>query len=215
MRTKVGVFIVATLVSSACWCQADSADAPSLKLGDRWKYQVLDSFTGLQTATTEVRVVKVTANGYQLESASSSEATQTLDITLSLNERQSIDGVDGDTGEFDFPLKIGKKWKSLGLVKKAANGTTSLLDLEREVAAFEKVKTSAGEFDAYKIVAKGQWILKSDPLKVAISDFRGRFEVTAWYAPSVKRYVALHRASYAKGHVGDRIKVYLTEYELH
>jgi hypothetical protein len=215
MRFKVALLFLTMLWSGACWCDSNSADAPSLSQQDHWKYQVVDGFTGREMAITDVRVVKATADGYQLESVSNSGSARTLEITSSLNERQSIDGVDRDTNDLDFPLKIGKKWKSAALVQNTDNSTIILLDLEREVVALEKVKVPAGDFDAYKIVAKGEWILKADPLKVANTDFRGRFELTAWYAPSVKRYVAIQQDSYAKGHVGRRSKTYLIEYELH
>ena len=78
-----------------------------------------------------------------------------------LNVKQVIDGVAGDSGELDRPLKIGKKWHSITWFDNP-NGVSGVWDLEREVVAIEKNKVDAGDFETFKIVAQGQWVARED-----------------------------------------------------
>ncbi len=134
--------------------RAQEAQAPQLKEGDSWSYVVRDAFTGVEQSTESVRVTAVDADGYRLEWTLAA-GSRTQELTLGLNVRQRIDGVAGDSGELDFPLKVGKKWHSLTWFDNP-NGVSGVLDLEREVVAVEKVKVGAGEFETFKIVARAR-----------------------------------------------------------
>ena len=215
MRFQRTLLLAGALLCMPAWSSPDTVEAPILKQGDRWTYQAVDGFTGLADGGTEVRVVEVRPDGYLLERSLTPGVAQTTDVTLELNARQTIDGVAGDAGELKFPLVLGRKWKSLALVENPSTRTTSLLDLEREVVAFEKVKVPAGEFNAYKIVAKGRWTLRLDPMQVGIPGLSGRYEMTVWYAPAAKRIVASETDSYTGGRLARRNRLYLSGFELH
>lgn len=75
------------------------------------------------------------------------------------------------------PLEIGKKYE-LREHWPSGNGHT---DWSAEVKALERLKTEAGEFDAYRIEYVGWWN------RTAGNNVRGRAELTRWYAPAVKQ----------------------------
>ena len=91
----------------------------------------------------------------------------------------------------------------------------TLRELEREVVAVERTTVPAGEFEAYKIVAKGQWKIVSDPTQTLMPELRGRFEVISWYAPAAKRNVAVESSAYFNGRLYRRTKAMLAAFELH
>ncbi len=78
-----------------------------------------------------------------------------------------------------FPLELGKKYNA----KQFWTNGDGYTDWKVEVQAFEKIKTEAGEFDAYRIKAIGWWT------RTANGSRSGRAETTLWLAPTVKRYV--------------------------
>lgn len=192
---------------------AQEAAPPALREGDSWTFVQRDAFTGLEVSSSSVQVKAVRADGYQLE-WTRPDGTDLRDLTLDLNTRQVVDSVAGDTAEFRFPLTAGKKWSSVVAYRNRANNVSGVYELEREVAGQESKKTPAGDFLTWKIVAKGLWILKSDPSKVAVSDFRGRYETTCWFAPAAKTCVVLETRSFAKGHVGNWFRWELTRLDL-
>lgn len=80
-----------------------------------------------------------------------------------------------------FPLEVGKAWGQAYQIA-MPNGERSQMKMESRVAGLEKVVTPAGEFDAFRIEAKGY---------LSGVTWRGGFQVnqTAWYAPSIDRLV--------------------------
>lgn len=78
-----------------------------------------------------------------------------------------------------FPLTVGKKYE----IKFDWDNGEGNNKYDVEVQSFEKVKTAAGEFDAYRIKASGWWTRTSN------GSGSGRAEQVIHYAPSVKRVV--------------------------
>ncbi len=90
-----------------------------------------------------------------------------------------------------FPLEAGKSWKSSFQIT-GADGGRSRGDSDVTVVGFEKVRTPAGEFDAWKVQAKG-WIN-------GVS-WQGSFPITQsiWYAPALNRIVRIETKEGRRG----------------
>lgn len=78
-------------------------------------------------------------------------------------------------------LQVGSSWEDISQLR-AANGSLSRLKLESKVAAREKTKTPAGEFDTFRIESSGY---------LSGLSWQGGFALTqkVWYAPAIDRIV--------------------------
>lgn len=85
----------------------------------------------------------------------------------------------------DFPLAPGKTWQQ-SYQTLSTNGYRSQMKMESRVAGLEKLVTPAGEFEAWRVEAKGY---------LSGLSWQGGFQVqqTLWYAPAIDRIV---RAEY-------------------
>ena len=90
--------------------------------------------------------------------------------------------ISGEARGLSFPLEIGKKWDYKYSFANKLNPTKGRWQLEANVAAYEKVKVPAGEFDAFKIEYKGFW--NNDT-----SRQNGRLMLTNWFAPATRSVV--------------------------
>ncbi len=89
------------------------------------------------------------------------------------SNRQKLDD------SIQFPLAVGKKYT----VTENWNDGNGNTKYDVEVETFEKVKTEAGEFDAYRIKLAGWWT------RTGNGSGTGRAEQTIYFAPAVKRIV--------------------------
>jgi hypothetical protein len=207
--TAIVVAILA-LAMSPC-VRAQEVAAPSLAVGDTWISVTRDIFTGLELSTQTAVVESADPQGYRLH-VTGKNGDGTQELTLELNVKQKVDGLPSDSGQLNFPLKVGKKWRSRTWYQDRTNGVQ---DFEQEVVAIERQKVAAGEFETYKIVGKGSWIVVEDVAGVVSSDHQGRYEQVSWYAPAVKRVLIVEKRSFAKGHTGARTRTELERFELH
>nr|WP_295785295.1 hypothetical protein [Rhodoferax sp.] len=90
-----------------------------------------------------------------------------------------------DQEYIQYPLVVGKKY-SLERKHLVNSGSTKY---DAEVEAFEKVKTDAGEFDAFRIKLSGWWTSPADALSLQDTENKGRATIVIYFAPSVKRFV--------------------------
>ena len=91
-----------------------------------------------------------------------------------------------------FPLEVGKQWNYVDdyVVNDMTLGTLEGRG-KRSVAVlgYEKVRVPAGEFDAFRLEAKGTWVSPQAPIAP------GADYVTYWYAPAVRSIVKKERQS--------------------
>ncbi|HXY05433.1 MAG TPA: hypothetical protein VEI05_02715, partial [Burkholderiaceae bacterium] len=107
---------------------------------------------------------------------------QPLTLTLDLNVLDSPQFTNSDKRLLNFPLEVGKKWKSNNnFVDHTYKEMTGSETYSVEVTGYEKVKVQAGEFDAFKLKAKSSWNMKSGDV--------GTHVFTYWYAPKVRAVV--------------------------
>jgi hypothetical protein len=98
----------------------------------------------------------------------------TVKVATVINKKPS------KTPLYDWPLKVGKKWKHE--VKWSNDeGTTGETSQDAEVVSYGEVTVAAGKFMAYKIEYKGR-----------ISNSRGydaEMKDIWWFAPAIKTYI--------------------------
>lgn len=157
---------------------ASRAELPTVKVGDRWKSEQSDRRTGAKESEFDRKVTSVSAS--QIEGT---ENDGKFVWTPELNVVESSTAViSGEAKGLSFPLEIGKKWDYKYSFANKLNPTKGRWQLEANVAAYEKVKVPAGEFDAFKIEYKGFW--NNDT-----SRQNGRLMLTNWFAPATRSVV--------------------------
>src|SRR5665647_352314 len=152
-KLYLAVVLSSAVTLVAAQTNALRADAPSVKVGDRWKYEIRDRRTGLKESETLRTVVSV--NSSRIEGTENDgNFVATLDMNLL---ETSTYATTSEAKYLNFPLEIGKKWSfNQDLTYKVSRGK-SQRQLEAEVVAVEKTKVQAGEFDTYRIEYKGFW----------------------------------------------------------
>jgi hypothetical protein len=205
MRTRLRPFFTRALILWGCAISAglaqdvkSVAQAPVFNVGDTWKFQSQDVgnkrpptwFANTVRSVSDKEVVlagedsggrkfwwvyEVPAQKYQYrfaynEAAPDKRGRKTTDIS-------------GNDAEIQFPLEVGRKWP-IKVRRVSAQYGPLENDLKAEVTTYEKIKTQAGEFDAFKIVIQGWW-------KNVNSGNTGFYQRTVWYAPAAKRVVKI------------------------
>jgi hypothetical protein len=169
--------------------------APTLEVGNHWRYAVRDAFTNLPRGTVEYRVSAVQGD--------------TATVTVSANGRESTELYTRDGNwlsrpatnlplfnyspayrAFDFPLTPGKKWSARATATDPADGRRFPVLIHGEVLGWERIRVPAGEFDALKVhrvVHLGYWVY----------NVRGRSLITEteWYAPGLRQAAKREMAS--------------------
>lgn len=102
-----------------------------------------------------------------------------------------------------LPLSIGKKYA----VKSDWDNGEGFTKYDAEVVAFEKIKTEAGEFEAYRIKLAGWWTNTS-------RNITGRESVSIHFAPAIKKFVKWDRSSRTpNGSPWDDVEMELVKWE--
>jgi hypothetical protein len=159
--------------SLTLWCQ-DKTEAPELKIGDIWTYQTSKG------GNFKYEVVQITEEGYVIKYA---EKSYIYDKNT-LNLKFVIDGSKKTKPEspiwkiFDFPLFVGKKWKSDTPLRDPRTGAMYSVGTEYQVEALEDVQTPAGIFRAFRILGK-----------FFIAELRREFWSKLWYSPEAKYWI--------------------------
>ena len=78
--------------------------------------------------------------------------------------------------------------RTLGASSRSGVTTTNVLTAWKGLTAFEKIKTEAGEFEAYRIKLAGWW---TNPSR----NITGRESVSIHFAPAIKKFVKWDNSS--------------------
>lgn len=182
MKLKRRLFVAVSIASLAAAAFAQSsaprAELPTVKVGDRWKYDQNDRRTGVKENEWNRTVMAVSAS--QIEGT---ENDGKFVWTSDMNTvESSVAVITGDARFLKFPLEVGKKWDfKYNFVSKVGPGK-GRWQLDAVIVAYEKVKVPAGEFDAFKIEYKGFWNNDNNGRN-------GRLTQTTWYAPAARAAV--------------------------
>ena len=152
--------LIVTLIGFSALSLAQAADLtidkPDVKVGDIWKYRILDGFTNEPKFEINFRTVSI----------SDSEITVRMTWKGNQNSRLAIfdrqwnmldDGTakwDPSRSEFKFPMRVGESWARRYQVTNIKTGATSACISDAKVAANEKVTVPAGTFDTIYIKIK-------------------------------------------------------------
>ena len=176
MRRALAFVAFAILAGSVL---AQTAERPSVRVGDEWKFVVYYSVPSrtpnrswVVTAVTPTAIVG-TENGEPL----------TLTADLGVAESPLVKYSNPRT--LSFPLEVGKRWRYASdwvFKPKGSNGSTVV---EVTVLGHERIRVPAGEFEAFRLLAKGS-LSGTSP---SGSFYAGETTTTYWYAPDARAIV--------------------------
>ena len=184
MTTRAGALLLVLFAGSAL---AQTAERPELKVGDRWQFVVYYASPSTKPNRDWV-ITSVTPAGIE-----ATENGEPLRMTPELNVLESPQHKNSNPKSLSFPLEVGKRWRYASdwvFNPKSSNGG-SINDVA--IVAYEKVSVPAGEFDAFKIVAKGK-LSGTSPIN---SQYNAESTTTYWYAPAARAIVkSVHHNPY-------------------
>jgi len=107
---------------------------------------------------------------------------------------------------FQMPIAVGKEWRFENKAINLQNGTALARTGQSKVVAKEKITTSAGTFDAFKIETTIRQVNANDQTKAAT------LTAALWYAPSVNRWVRMTYKLQIEGRLRESQTEELTDY---
>jgi hypothetical protein len=173
---SLAVLALAVLASPA---MAQKVDRPNVKVGDRWQFV---EYYGIAFAEPNRDWVVTSVTPSRIEGTENGEP---LTLTPELNVLESPRNKNSNPKALSFPLEIGKQWRfaSDWVFKVTGSKGSSIGDVE--VVGYEKVSVPAGDFEAFKLMSKGN--IRGISAKNSVIEA----EVTAtyWYAPAARAIV--------------------------
>ena len=158
---------------------AQTAESPDLHAGDRWSFAVYYTVP----STTPNRIWTITSvTPTRVEATENGEP---LVLTRELNVLESPGYTQSNAKGLTFPLAVGKRWRYDTDFLFKAKGSRGATTVDVSVVSHEKVRVPAGEFDAFKLIAKGT-LRGTSPIG---SRYDAETTETYWYAPSARAIV--------------------------
>jgi hypothetical protein len=185
-----GLAILALSWATACPAEtllpAERADP---KIGDAAVVRNLDLRTGEKRDTSLV-VIMIDADKIVYETSGSTSGTRTYTRDYNLLEIKTGERVTFTAKPFwaslRFPLEVGQTWDGFfeaEAVVRPRNRSTQWR-WKAKVVAVEAVTVEAGTFQAFKIEYDGRYFAHQSD-----QSWTGSHKETAWFAPSVNRFV--------------------------
>ena len=186
--TSAVVLALAIIASPAV---AQKADRPAVQVGDEWQFMNY-IVVPIQKPNLVWVITSITPTGI----AGTSNG-KPLTLTPELNVIESPTRKFSDRRNLSFPLEVGKSWTYSNYAEFKDMGGATRMDAGVTVAGYEKVTVPAGQFDAFKIEAKGK-LGQQGAAGAGAMDFTE----TSWYAPSAR---AIVKQVYRDPVVGERV----------
>ena len=187
----------------------DTNDASSPpKKGDQWTYDWTDLTTNAPAATTAYTVTETTETDFtvSVEKLGSGPGwLLTFDSNWNVKQDNLWSSRPGDGLGFQFPLKVGKSWTVNGTNKNLQNGAVFRHKGNSKVVSEEKIQTSAGEFEAFKVVSDLKWLATNG------GGLKSEIHAETWYAPQINCIVKRSFISRLGGHVQSSYSTELTD----
>jgi hypothetical protein len=172
--------LLATVLMASATAGAQVAQRPEVRAGDRWRFAV---YYAVPTAVpNRVWVIESAGPGGIV----ATENGQPLRLTSDLNPRESPLLVQEGTEALRFPMRVGQQWTHVGSVRFKDNGSQARVETVVRVEAWERVRVPAGDFDAFRLRAKGTIHGTS---YAGSGQLRGETSSVYWYAPTVRAIV--------------------------
>jgi hypothetical protein len=177
-RVLAAAVVALTVGSATAQGAGPSADAPSVRVGDQWKFERVDRRTGVKEGEFLRAITAVTPSKIE-----GTENNEKFAMTADLNVMESSIGVQsGNVKYLDFPLQVGKKWRFEYASTSKASGRKYSYQIDASIVAQEMVRVPAGEFDAFKIEYKGSFTGER---------LNRRIVQASWYAPAARAPVRI------------------------
>ena len=190
------------------YCAAQTVDPGSIRVGDRWSYDIKDALTGdLRLAVT---IVAAEINEKEIITRTSVRG----------KDRPNTIVFNPDWGRIDDgvwklspsgigirkPLQVGKEWRSDSNAMNLQSGVPFRASGVAKVVGQEQVTTPAGTFDTFRVEMTVRLINTRDQTKAWTWTF------WVWYAPAVNRWVRRKTEGRFEGRLRDSSLEELTEY---
>jgi len=187
---------------------AQVGDLAGVLPGDRWVYEVKDEITGDLKRTMTVVVLDVSEKEINTR-MSVRGAARPFETVFDRNWNRIDDGIwkfrPSDGAGVQTPLQVGKEWRFENK-STHTNGTALSTTGQSKVVGEEKVTTSAGTFDTFKIETRMRHVNANDQTKASTVN------ATLWYAPTVNRWVRRTNETRIEGRVRDSHTEELVDY---
>jgi|SRR5882672_2885619 hypothetical protein len=187
MRTNWLLIVPLAMFGYICEAPAQVADLAGVLPGDRWVYEVTDEVTGDIKATTTIVVLDVSEKEITTRWSARGGAASARPVVFNRNWSRVDDSVwkytPSDGSGIKLPLRVGQDWRFEGKATHFQNGTAYSINGQSKVVGSEKLTTSAGTFDTFKIETSIRQINANDQTKGST------VASTLWYAPSINRWV--------------------------
>jgi hypothetical protein len=188
---------------------AQAEEPGPVRVGDRWTYETKDAATGDIRKVFTLVVVEVT--GKEI-TARVSVRGKDRPLTVVFDPQWGM--IDNGGAKFHpasllgirTPLTVGKQWRSETNVATRKTGNTFHASSLTKVVAAEKVTTSAGTFDTFRVEVDVAETNSRDATKAS------RAKHVFWYAPAVNRWVKKTFELRFGGRLRDSTVDELTEY---
>ncbi|MFZ5555713.1 MAG: hypothetical protein ACOZDY_03145 [Pseudomonadota bacterium] len=193
MKSGLGKAAVLALSLGAVSCATPGSgpsqvEAPAIRTGDSWTYEVRIGYSDDLKATLRYQVVGSSGDALQF-SVSGEPKTTTQSYTREWNPLTGAVLADRKVDfpqaypRFSFPLGPGKTWVKEAAAVDPAGGRRMSVKVHARVSGWERIKVPAGEFNALRI-----------DRQIYVGDYEWwRSESTVletdWYAPEVKAVV--------------------------
>lgn len=178
MKNQIILFITTAVILSACSNITETGITEQSTLADYqvgekwvWKYKGVTTAGEVRSDGTDTRMIVRMSEGLGM----------TIDNdTIPLTD--IVKPAETETPKYDWPLKVGKKWKYENSWT-SQDGTTGNQSQDAEVLSYQEETVAAGTFMAYTIKYTG---------KTTNSRGYNAEEEEVWlYAPTVKTFIKL------------------------
>jgi hypothetical protein len=187
---------------------AQVADIAGVLPGDRWVYEVTDEVTGDIKQTTTVVVLDVSEK--EINTRMSIRGASPRQIVFDRGWSRVDDSLwkytPSDGTGIKLPLQVGRDWRFESKATHFQNGTAMSVNGQSRVVGTEKLTTSAGTFDTFKIESTARQINANDQTRAAT------LTTTLWYAPTFNRWVRKTYKVQVEGRLRESQTEELTDY---
>jgi hypothetical protein len=186
----------ATVMSMPASGQPAQVPAPTLAVGDEWRYTQRSNLNGVVQDTLILRVPAVDATGSTTEEIWRSIGRVQARYDRNLNPVSSHRlAYRPAFPRFQFPLSVGQSWSGTVVTETvpAQPGDSWTDQVQAKVAGWEPVTVAAGTFAAPWVDTAFTWGYARN------CSAWGESRERIWYAPAVRNIVRLYRVDYAGG----------------
>ena len=209
MRTSWFLLVLGLAFGGATQVAAQSPDLAGVLPGDRWTYDVTDEITSDLKHTLTVVVVDVSEKEINAR-VTSRGAPRPRQVVYDRAWSRIDDDVwkfaPSDGSGIRMPLQVGKEWRFESNGQNFQSGTTVRSSGQSKVIGEEKITTSAGTFDTFKIETVARHVNSNDQTKVAT------LTSTVWYAPTINRWARKTYKIQQEGRLRESQTEELTDY---